>query len=475
MLRSKPFRRLLAVESLESRRLLTAVTVTNNTDEVNGDVSSIDALIAADGGDGISLREAIEATNATPGADEIGFDFGHDGPETIVLGGTELHIADDLTISGPGADLLAIDGNEENRVFFIDDGTSKVNTVILDGVTIARGALLRRHGGGGILNREDLLLSNSTLRDNSSLGIGGGIYNRQYATLTIVNTTLSGNVASSGGGIHNSSFATLTILDSALQSNSADSQGGGIRNGGMLSLSNSTLVANSAMSGGGIDNCGVLFLMNSTLRLNSAAQGGGIYMSCSYNLTLANSIVADSENSDILFGRLSEGTLITLGVSLISDGSLFSSDSVLSRVDPMLDANGIPLPGSPAIDAGDASLAVDADGNPLVWDQRGEGYRRVLGYGVDIGAFESPGFLPGDSSDDGMVDLVDFNLLKGNFGGAAESYLDGDFSGDGVVDLIDFNILKQNFGARATTTPPSDGDLAAGAAISAVLAEAEED
>ena len=44
--------------------------------------------------------------------------------------------------------------------------------------------------------------------------------------------------------------------------------------------------------------------------------------------------------------------------------------------------------GSPAIDAGDNALAVDADSNPLAFDQRGAGFNRILGGTVDIGAVE---------------------------------------------------------------------------------------
>ncbi len=61
--------RSLRFESLEDRRLLAAVTVGNNSDLVNGNTGSISALIGNNGGDGISLREAILAANATSGAD----------------------------------------------------------------------------------------------------------------------------------------------------------------------------------------------------------------------------------------------------------------------------------------------------------------------------------------------------------------------------------------------------------------------
>ena len=46
------------------------------------------------------------------------------------------------------------------------------------------------------------------------------------------------------------------------------------------------------------------------------------------------------------------------------------------------------LPGSPAIDAGNNALAVDANGDPLTSDQRGDGYARIVGSAVDIGAVE---------------------------------------------------------------------------------------
>src|SRR5262249_31762621 len=70
--RAAPNRR-SQIEVLEPRHLLTAVTVTNNLDIVNGNVTSISNLIATPGADGISLREALLAANATAGADTITF------------------------------------------------------------------------------------------------------------------------------------------------------------------------------------------------------------------------------------------------------------------------------------------------------------------------------------------------------------------------------------------------------------------
>lgn len=68
-----PYARSLHCEQLEDRRLLALITVTTDQDVV-------------DFNDGVtSLREAIFAANVVPGPDEIQFDFGHDGPATILL------------------------------------------------------------------------------------------------------------------------------------------------------------------------------------------------------------------------------------------------------------------------------------------------------------------------------------------------------------------------------------------------------
>src|SRR5437867_13009724 len=49
------------------------LTVSTRNDVVNGDVSSPNALKTNPGPDGISLREAILATNAVPGPNTISF------------------------------------------------------------------------------------------------------------------------------------------------------------------------------------------------------------------------------------------------------------------------------------------------------------------------------------------------------------------------------------------------------------------
>ena len=51
--------------------------------------------------------------------------------------------------------------------------------------------------------------------------------------------------------------------------------------------------------------------------------------------------------------------------------------------------------------------------------------------------------LAGDSSDDNVVDVLDFSLLRAQFG--TDSH-EADYNGDGVVDVYDFSLLRAHFG-----------------------------
>src|SRR5439155_288520 len=121
--------------------------------------------------------------------------------------------------SGPGANVLAVNGNANGRVFHISPG----KTVTISGLTITNGAF--NGPGGGIYNdHATLTVSNSTLVGNVA-GVGAGIFNdgglSGSATLTLNNSTFSGNSGSVAGTIVNdgafSGSATLTIGDTVLK------------------------------------------------------------------------------------------------------------------------------------------------------------------------------------------------------------------------------------------------------------------
>jgi hypothetical protein len=251
------------VEALEDRNLPSSLTVVNLADSGSG-----------------SLRDAVQQANAAAGADTISFAAGLSGQITLTSGQLEISDATGpTTINGPGANLLAVNGNNSDRVFQVDTGV----TAAFSGITITGGQAAfsgqSTYSGGGIFNNGTLTLTNTALAGNAAgfvnsfSGGGGAIFNS--GTLTITGSTLSGNVAGNAGAIWNT--GTLTVTGSTLSGNSAGANGGGIYNGGTLSLIDSTLSGNSLSgNGGGVYNDGALTVTRSTFAQNTANAGGAI-------------------------------------------------------------------------------------------------------------------------------------------------------------------------------------------------------
>jgi predicted outer membrane repeat protein len=322
---------LLAVFALAIPAYATTYTVTNTASSGSGSLAA--AIGSAASGDTIDFASGVTGT--------------------ITLGGT-LTLTTNVTITGPGANLLTISGGGTMTVFTVNSGV----TASISGLTIT--------GGGGS-------------------GYGSGIFNQ--GTLTVSNCTLSGNStgsgSSSGGGIDN--YGTLTVSNSTISNNTAgNGYGGGINNQGTLTVSNSTFSGNTASLGGGISaGIGSVTVSNSTFSGNTAANyGGGIYSQGSFpgmSTTITNSIVAGNITTnapgDDCDGCTSSGT------NLIST----SSSSPSPMLGPLQNNGGptetmMPLTGSPALNAG--------SGSTLPTDQRG--FPRPTGSGVtsDLGAVQ---------------------------------------------------------------------------------------
>jgi hypothetical protein len=355
---------------------------------------------SADSGAG-SLRQAI--ADACAGS-TITFDMTPGNVTSpITLTTAELPINKNLTVQGPGANLLTVQRSAVTPNFRIFNVTA--GTVNISGLTISNGS---SGSGGGIRNRGTLTLTGCTISGNTASVAGGGVQNdgsNSTATLNLINSTVSGNTASSfGAGIMNEGFqgsATLNIINSTISGNSSPSFGGGIYNDGnsgtaTLISTNSTISGNTASSsGGGIYNFG----------------NGG-----TATLTVRNTILSDnkalnaSEGPDIFnFNGTVSGSYNVIQTSTgytISGSNNLNVDPMLEKGGtgtPILKNNGGPtqthllLPGSPAINAGSNALLpadtfdLDGDSNTaenLPVDQRGTGFARVVNTTVDIGAVE---------------------------------------------------------------------------------------
>ena len=456
----------------------------------------VDSLLDIVANDGlITLREAVMAANlnkpmadAPAGrdnmADTITFDSSLFGG-TIALTGRQLTVSDDLDISGPGCDLLTIDGRGKSRVLFIDQD---INTKV-SAVTISGGKTDENNPGGGIYNKGTLAITNVTVSGNVAGGSGGGICNGSGSlsnTLSVTNSSILGNSASSGGGIANSD-SILTVVNSIIVGNSALYSGGGIYNHCWDTV---TITAPEDMIEEILEDqtAGVFSMINSTIAGNLAQynHSSGLYSSVSgprsYSVDNGEDLV-----TVVLYGKASIVNMIVADESRIIGPMNNGNDNCLSNVDPSFvhppsdggdgwgdnlltpdideslndDYGDLQLAyGSPAINAGSNELAVDAQGNPLVTDIAGN--PRIINRTVDIGAYESsePARFPGDANLDKTVNNADALIVSGNWlmqSGA--TWADGDFNGDGRVDSIDATLLAANL--HSTPEPPDTSSTVA--------------
>ncbi|MBD9390785.1 IPTL-CTERM sorting domain-containing protein [Acidovorax sp. ACV01] len=244
--------------------------------------ATLTVLNTSDAGAG-SLRDRISA--AAPG-DTIVFGPGVAG--TIPLAST-LSVAQNLTIRGPGAGSLTINGQNTVRVFSVTGGA-----LTLSAVTISNGFTTGLGGGLDVLATATLTLSNSVLSNNAAAN-GGAISIANGGTLTVTNSTFANNSTTSvgGGGLIN--FGNSTVIGNTFVGNNAPINGGAINNqpSGVLAVINNTLRTNTSNGlGGAMANLGTTTAVNNTFSGNQGSSGAAMATGNS-NVTLHNNIFAD--------------------------------------------------------------------------------------------------------------------------------------------------------------------------------------
>lgn len=273
-----------------------------------------------------SLRKAIEIAQD---GDTITFQNGLHGH--IILTKGPLRIAKNLTIEGPGAEILAVNGNYTSQVIEIVQET----VVTIRKLSIVNG-YKANYAGGGIWNEGQLTLDDCVINGNSATLFGGGLYNNVTGDMTLHDTTVSNNhvtgmygvFGANGGGIWND--GKLTIQESAIISNTADLFGGGVYNShtGTLVANHSVLQHNRVTglfnlygAGAGIYNYqGLVTLDETTIYSNTVTSilgyGGGIANAGQFTATRST---------------ISENTVKGTGGGIDNNGSMTLIDSYVSR------------------------------------------------------------------------------------------------------------------------------------------------
>ncbi|NNF68554.1 MAG: right-handed parallel beta-helix repeat-containing protein, partial [Acidimicrobiia bacterium] len=372
-----------------------------------------------------TLRAAIQEANALAGADTITLpagiytlSLGANGEDAAEEG--DLDVSSDITINGAGAATTVIQAGTTNL-----DGIDRVFEVLGGGGVLDVSDVTLRYGqeddGAAIMSVGDLTIEDAILTENTGQKVGGAIFisgsglnltvrrvdfllnagddggaiGVKDATVLVEDSTFSGNTASRrGGGFHNDSGIT-TITGSTFTGNSANTEdGGGILNRGGsadLTVTNSTLSGNSAVrNGGGISIENTTTLLNVTVTANSASNAGGGIRVQSGTLNAKNTIVAGNT-----VGGNCSNAVFSQGYNLedtdtCSFNQTGDQTNATALLGPLQD-NGGPtethalLTGSDAIDAGTntGAPATDQRGVPRPIDGDGDATATV-----DVGAYE---------------------------------------------------------------------------------------
>lgn len=428
-LRSDPSRRIFAQfpmarsASARDHSVAAIVPVTSCADDGAGSLRQ--AVANASDGDVIDLS-ALTCATITLETGAIAVDF------------------DSLTLNGPGRNALTIDGNQLDRVLFHPGQ----GTLTVHGMTIQSGrdraTGFHVAGGGCIASAGYLVLDNATVRNCYAGGegaYGGAIY---AYSLTMANSTLSGNLAY---GVHEDAGTaafggaafvyTMDLVDSTVTGNRADHEfnpgrtsydiGGGIVSVRGGSITNSTIDSNTSYGrGGGIAAFNPIAISNSTVSGNVAETdvGGALFVRSPATLAANNSTIAANRaqngggiwlatsesrlQSTVVFGNTASAGFFAdvagrQALSIDGDHNLVgNADPAVTLPADTLSANPLLGPlanhGGPtrthALGAG--SPAIDSGSNPaqIPFDQRGAPFARVYGSAADIGAYEQQAISP---------------------------------------------------------------------------------
>jgi hypothetical protein len=366
----------------------------------------------------------------------------------VATAGGSLDIQDSLisgndAIAGGGAYLLA-SGAGAQLTFARGNVTDNLSTAAMNFTARGGGGLSGGASAGGVLRVVD-----TTIHDNEAVARGGAaeIFDTG-GTVRFTNVTMSGNRSRADGG----GLWAVTLM------------------GGTTLIEHSTVTANVADSdasgvgvGGGIFAAGGLIQMHHALVAGNSSNTAASDLGFSPTGTLGSGVgTLLAEFS--LVGNNSGSGLAAAPVNAPDANGNIVGGAGAAAIDPMLgplaDNGGptpthAPLPGSPAIDAGDPAVAF----NPAEFDQRGTPFVRVFdgdgagGARIDIGSYEvqTTVVLSADFDNDSDTDGADFLTWQRGLGlaGAAATRTNGNADGDLDVDGADLDVWRNSFGAGA--------------------------
>ena len=243
-------------------------------------------------------RDADPATNGTVLSGEIGGAGITDNSYTVVIGsGTDnTAILDGFTITAGNADgsiTFPLPDSRGGGMYNFAGSPMVTNCLFVENTALF---------GGGMYNADaSPVISNCSFIGNQQTFAGfggGGIMTERSASPTITQCRFENNHGRSGGGLYFNG-TLLTLTDCVFTGNTASLSGGGLfqRTGSQTSLSNCSILNNSAQGfGGGINSFGSMTVLDCIIDGNQAANAGGVSVADGI-LEMTNTIVSNNQTT----------------------------------------------------------------------------------------------------------------------------------------------------------------------------------
>lgn len=320
----------------------------------------------------ISVHAAVQTCN------EAGLDaaiaaggtntFSCGSPTTITVSATKGITGTGLVLDGGG--LLTISGGNTRRIFLVNGGASAT----FQNLTIRNG-FVTGGNGAGILNFGTAAIVNSTFSQNNIVD-GGGSALQNVGAMTVDRSTFLNNTVTSvssvaDGAAINNNGTSLTVSNSTFSGNSAG-RGGAILASTGLSIYNSTIVGNTGTvtcGAGAVFAVGTTTLFNTIVANNTS--GGACRNNCNGSVTAGADSISD--NADC--GAVTQETIAQINLAAMTGSPAY-----------------FPLnPGSAAIDAGNNAICAappvnNASQNGVARPIDGNGDGTAV---CDVGSFEA--------------------------------------------------------------------------------------
>ncbi len=292
----------------------------------------------ADAGAG-TLRQAIIDANGQAGPHTL--DFSAISGQTITLASDLPDITEDMTLQGSE---VTLSGDDAHACLSADSAR-----LAAERMTITR-CSRSDYGGGIFIYSGELDLKDVSITHSYAGYIGGGAA-AVYSQVSIADSTISGNETGYyGGGVYLYG-SDMRLAGSTISGNTSYDSGSAVygRYYATVTISDSTISGN--YSGG----LAAVFLRESRLRLfNSAVSGnssGAAYSTAVFALAsdalIAGSTIADNTagpdgSLGLVFGYSPEATVVNSTISGNDGGGIYASQTALTLIDTTVSGNGGP-------------------------------------------------------------------------------------------------------------------------------------